>query len=70
MHMKWPDGIGRGSWDWENPRQKSANEKAGIARADWSYHWVSPCGWKRVGPTPIIVVVVVVVVVVVGVVVE
>ena len=26
MHMKWPDGIGRGSWDWENPRQESANE--------------------------------------------
>ena len=25
MHMKWPDGIGRGSWDWENPRQESAN---------------------------------------------
>ena len=26
MHMKWPDGIGRGSWDWENPRQESANQ--------------------------------------------
>ena len=25
MHMKWPDRIGRGSWDWENPRQESAN---------------------------------------------
>ena len=25
MHMKWPDGIGRGSWDWENPRQEGAN---------------------------------------------
>ena len=25
MHMKQPDGIGRGSWDWENPRQESAN---------------------------------------------
>ena len=25
MHLKWPDGIGRGSWDWENPRQESAN---------------------------------------------
>ena len=25
MRMKWPDGIGRGSWDWENPRQESAN---------------------------------------------
>ena len=24
--MKWPDGIGRGSWDWENPRQESANQ--------------------------------------------
>ena len=28
MHMKWPGGIGRGSWDWENPRQESANEIA------------------------------------------
>ena len=26
MHVKWPDGIGRGSWDWENPRQESANQ--------------------------------------------
>ena len=26
MHMKWPDGIGLGSWDWENPRQGSANQ--------------------------------------------
>ena len=26
MHMKWLDGIGRGSWDCENPRQESANE--------------------------------------------
>ena len=26
MHMKWPDGIGWGSWDWENPRQESANQ--------------------------------------------
>ena len=26
MHVKWPDGIGRGSWDWENPRQESANK--------------------------------------------
>ena len=25
MHMKWPDGIGRGSWDWENPKQGSAS---------------------------------------------
>ena len=25
MHMEWPDGIGRGSWDLENPRQKRAN---------------------------------------------
>ena len=25
MHMKWPGGIGRGSWDWENPRQESTN---------------------------------------------
>ena len=25
MHMEWPDGIGLGSWDWENPRQESAN---------------------------------------------
>ena len=57
MHMKWPDGIGRGSWDWENPRQESANEKSGIARTDLPYHWVSPCGWKRVGPPEIIVVV-------------
>ena len=57
MHMKWPDGIGRGSWDWENPRQESANEKSGIARTDLPYHWVSPCGWKRVGPPVIIVVV-------------
>ena len=58
--MKWPDGIGRGSWDWENPRQESANEKSGIARTDLPYHWVSPCGWKRVGPSEIIVVVAVV----------
>ena len=26
MHMKWPDGIGRGSWDWENPRWESASQ--------------------------------------------
>ena len=69
MHMKWPGGIGRGSWDWENPGQESANENTGIARTDLPYHWVSPCRLKRVGPTKIIVVVVVVVVVVVGVVV-
>ena len=25
MYMKRPDGIGRGSWDWENPTQESAN---------------------------------------------
>ena len=55
MHMKWPDGIGRGSWDWETQRQESANEKSGIARTDLPYHCVSPCVWKRVGPTPIIV---------------
>ena len=24
MHMKWPDGIGRGSWDWEDPAQERA----------------------------------------------
>ena len=26
MHMNWPDGIRRGSGDWENPRQESANQ--------------------------------------------
>ena len=24
MHMKWPDGLGRGSWDWEDPAQERA----------------------------------------------
>ena len=54
MHIKWPDGIGRGSWEWGNPRQESANEKSGIARTDLPYHWVSPSRLKRVGPPVII----------------
>ena len=40
------------------PKTGKREPNSGIARADWSCYWVSPCGWKRVGPTPIIVVVV------------
>ena len=47
MHMKWPDGIGRGNWDWEDPAQESANEKSGIARTDRPCCWVSPPRMKR-----------------------
>ena len=46
------------------PNSGKSYSKSGIARTDRPCYWVSPCGWKRVGPPEIIVVVVVVVVVV------
>ena len=63
MHMKWPDGIGRGMGLGE-PKTGKRELNSGIARADRPCYWVSPCGWKREGPPAINVVVVVVVVVV------
>ena len=54
MHMKWPDGIGRGSWDWENPRQESANQIPALPVLTGHAIRCPPFGWKRVGPPLII----------------